>query len=114
MEHKNVKLAWRFQAAKTIVSSQKVRKGGQDQESIQSSTTPDPEYHNKTSQTRAKRSALSQQVATRQQWTDKTTWQKQKSYTKETPPWNGRLKYFLLEGLNEFHGANLTFSSDVD
>ena len=48
----------------------------------QSSTTPDPGYHmrkwqkhNKTSQTRAKRSALSQQVATRQQWTDKTTWQ---------------------------------------
>ena len=23
-------------------------------------------------------------------------------------------KYILLEGLNRFHGANLTFTSDVD
>ena len=36
MKHK---LAWSLQAAKTIVTSHKVRKGGQDQESIQSSTT---------------------------------------------------------------------------
>ena len=50
------------------------KKGGKDQESIQSSTTPDPGYqmvkyqpHNSTPQTRAKRSALSQQVTTRQQ-----------------------------------------------
>ena len=49
------------------------KKGGKDQESIQSSTTPDPEYHTgkwqkhyQTSQTRAKRQALSQQVTTRQ------------------------------------------------
>ena len=48
------------------------KKEGKDQESIQSSTTPDPGYqcHNKTSQTRAKRSALSQQVTTRYQQTD--------------------------------------------
>ena len=44
MKHKNVKLAWRAQAAKTIETSHKVRKGGQDQESIQSSATPDPGY----------------------------------------------------------------------
>ena len=50
------------------------KKGGKDQESIQSSTTPDPGYkmgmeqpHNLTPQTRSKRSALSQQVTTRQQ-----------------------------------------------
>ena len=46
----------------------KSKKDGKDQESIQLSTTPDPGYHmgkwqkhNLTSQTRAKRSALSQQ-----------------------------------------------------
>ena len=44
MMHKNVELAWRLQAAKTIVTSHKVRKGSQDQELIQSSTTPDPGY----------------------------------------------------------------------
>ena len=44
-EAQNVKLAWRLQAAKTIVTSHKVRKGGQDQESIQSSTIPDTGYH---------------------------------------------------------------------
>ena len=44
------------------------KKEGKDQELIQSRTTPDPGYivpmgsDNKTSQTRAKRSALSQQV----------------------------------------------------
>ena len=47
----------------------KCEKGGKDQESILSSTIPDPGYHmgkqqkhNKTSQTRDKRSALSKQV----------------------------------------------------
>ena len=44
-EAQNVKLAWRLQAAKTTVNSLKVRKGGKDQESIHSSTTPDPGYH---------------------------------------------------------------------
>ena len=40
----------------------KSKKDGQDQESLQSSTTPDQgvQLHNQTSQTRAKRSALSQ------------------------------------------------------
>ena len=33
--------------------------------------------------------------------------------TKEVPPWNGQLN-ILLEGLNLFHGANLTLNSDVD
>ena len=55
-----MKLAWRPQAAKTIVTSHKVRKGGQDQELIQSRYTPDPGYH-------MGKSALSQRVATRQQ-----------------------------------------------
>ena len=44
-EAQNVKLAWRLQAAKTIVTSHKVRKGEKDQEKIQSSTTPNPGYH---------------------------------------------------------------------
>ena len=59
-EAQNVKLPWRLQAAKAIVTSHKVQKGGQNQEFIQSSTTPDPGYH-------MGKSALSQPVATRQQ-----------------------------------------------
>ena len=43
--HKNVKLAWRLQSARTTVISHKVRKGDKDQESTQSSTTPDYGYH---------------------------------------------------------------------
>ena len=38
-------LAWRLLAAMTTVISLKVRKGGKDRESIQSSITPDPGYH---------------------------------------------------------------------
>ena len=57
---------------------------GKDQESIQSSTAPDPGYHMgkwqmKTQEnitlTRTKRSVLSKQVTTRLQWTDKKAWQ---------------------------------------
>ena len=44
-EAQNVKLVWIFEAAKTTVTSHRVRTGGNDQESIQSSTTPDPGYH---------------------------------------------------------------------
>ena len=57
-----------------LIRVDKVGRGGKDQESKQSSTTFDPGYHigkwqkhNLTSQTRAKRSALSQQVTTWQQ-----------------------------------------------
>ena len=55
----------------------KSKKEDKDQEAIQSSTTPDPGYKwesynvkKKTSQTRVKRSTLSQQVTTRHQQTD--------------------------------------------
>ena len=41
------------------------------------------------------------------------TEQKHKRSTKEVPPWNGQYN-ILLEGLNRFNGANLTFNSDVD
>ena len=41
------------------------------------------------------------------------TEKKHKRSTKEVPPWNGQLN-ILLEGLNRFHGANLTLNSDVD
>ena len=80
----------------------KSKKGGKDQKSTQLSTTPDPKYHmrkwqkyNLTSQTRAKKSALSQQVTTMQQWTDAKAWQAQdiknhKWSTQEVPPWNGQ------------------------
>ena len=41
------------------------------------------------------------------------TEQKHKRSTKEVPPWNGQLN-ILLEGYNQFNGANLTLTSDVD
>ena len=41
------------------------------------------------------------------------TEQKHKRSTKEVPPWNGQLN-ILLEGLNQFYGANLTHATDVD
>ena len=54
---------------------------------------------------RANRPALSKQVTTRLQWTDKTVWQtrninNKKGFTKEAQPWNGQ--NFLLEGLTSF------------
>ena len=36
-----------------------------------------------------------------------------KRSTNKVPPWNGQLN-ILLEGLNQFNGANLTLNSDVD
>ena len=98
---------------------------GKDQELIQSSTSPDPGYHmgkwqkhNRTSQTRAKRSALSQHVTTRQQWTHAKAWQTQDINNTNDPQKNYPLgtvsKNILLEGLDLFHGANLILSSDVD
>ena len=41
------------------------------------------------------------------------TEQKHKRSTKEVPPWNGQYN-ILLDGLNQFYGANLTLNSDVD
>ena len=41
------------------------------------------------------------------------TEQKHKRSTKEVRPWIGQLN-ILLEGLNRFHGANLTLNSDLD
>ena len=41
------------------------------------------------------------------------TEQKHKRSTKEEPPWKGQ-QNILLEGLNQFNGANLTIYSDVD
>ena len=57
---------------KILLHVYKSKEEDKDQESIQSSTTPDPGYQweSNTSQTRAKRSALSQQVTTSHQKTD--------------------------------------------
>ena len=41
------------------------------------------------------------------------TEQKHKRSTNEVPPWNGQYN-ILLEGLNQFNGANLTLNSGVD
>ena len=67
---------------------------------------------------RTNRSALSQQATTRQQWTDAKAWQTQDINNTNDPQKKYHLgtvsKNILLEGLNRFHGANLTLSLDVD
>ena len=69
-------------------------------------------------QTRAKRSALFQQVTTMQQWTDAKAWQARDINNTNDAQKKYRLgtvrKNILLEGLNRFHGGNLILSSDVD
>ena len=64
---------------------------GKDQESIQSSTTPDTghrmemtKHKENITYKRAKRSALTQQVTKRLQETDKTVWLRQPENTKNT------------------------------
>ena len=80
-------------------------------ESIQSSTTPDPEHHMESDKTqenitykRANRLALSQQVNTRLQWTDKKAWQTRNINNKNDPQriiaLERSVKIFLLGGLN--------------
>ena len=42
-----------------------------------------------------------------------TRQKKNKRSTKEVPPWDSQ-QNILLEGLNQFHGANLTLNLDVN
>ena len=64
---------------------------------------------------RAKKLALSQQVSTTPQWTDKTACKTQnKKDPQRSTGLERSVKIFLLEGLNKFHGTNLTLISDVD
>ena len=102
----------------------KKKNGGNDKETIQSSTTPDPGYHVGKIQKYNNITNKSQQVSpipaggTRQQWTDATAWehkiQKTQMIHKRSTALERSLKNILLEGLNWFHGVNLTISSDVD
>ena len=78
------------------------KKEGKDQDSLQSSTTSDPAHK------RAMRSALSQQVNTRLHETTKTN-----TSNRKDPKKKHRLGRKLLQGLNFFHGTNLTLSSVV-
>ena len=68
--------------------------------------------------TKAEMSALSQHVTTRQQWPDAEVCQTQDIDNTNDPQKKYRLgtvsKNVLLEGLNQFHVANLAFTSDVD
>ena len=61
--------------------------------------------HNKTSQTRKNRPALSQQVTMSQQWTDKKTWRTLNINKKYYPQNNNHIrtisKSILLEGFNQ-------------
>ena len=69
----------------------------------------------------AKRSALSQQVTTRQQWADAKAWQTQYRNNTNDPPKKYRLgtvskSIYWLEGLNQFHLNNfqIALSSDFE
>ena len=68
--------------------------------------------------TNSQESSLSQQVTKRQKWTDAKAWQTQDINSTNDPQKKYRFgtdsKNILLEGLNQFHSANLTLSSDVD
>ena len=66
---------------------------------------------------RAKWSALSQQVITRLQGTDKTVQQRLAQITKRIRERSTALEWLvkkILKGLNMFNGTNLTLNSDVD
>ena len=97
-----------------------------DQESIQSSTTPDPGYQWESDKLTVDTTNESKEVSPfpagdhkvhikrrAQRHRKHKTEQKHKRSTKEVPPWNGQSN-ILLEGLNRFNGANLTLNSDVD
>ena len=53
------------------------------------------------------------QINRRAQRHNKHKTEKRKRSTKEVLPWNGQLN-FILEGLNQFHDANLTLNSAVE
>ena len=108
------------------VKNYQSKKGCKDQESIQSSTTPDPGYQWESDKLTADTTNESQEVSPfpagdlkalinrrAQRHSKHKTEQKHEISTKEKPPWNGQ-KNILLEGLNRFNGANLTHNSDVD
>ena len=69
-------------------------------------------------QTRAKRSAFSQQMTTRQQQPNAKAWQTQDINNTNDPQkkYRGGMvsKYILPENLNQFHGANLALDAYVD
>ena len=101
------------------------KKGCEDQESIQSSTTPDPGYQWESDKLTVDTTNESQEVSPFQAGDHKAhinrraqrhskhkTEQKHKKST-EVPPWNGQ-KNILLEGLNRFNGAIFSLNSDVD
>ena len=92
-----------------VVCWNKSKKEDKDQESIQSSTTKS-QRQNSTSQTRAKRSALSRHLTTRHQQTDvHESITKQDRNNINDPKKKHRLgsvsKSILLEDLNRFNGA---------
>ena len=104
----------------------KSKKEGKDQESIQSSTTPDPGYQWESDNVtirRHKREPRGQPLPSRwPQGINKQmcmkAYQKQDRNNINDPQKKHRLgmvsKNILLKGLNWFHGTNLTLNSDVD
>ena len=86
-----------------ILKQYQIKKEGKDQESIQSSTTLDPEYQwerDNVTIRHHKREPRGQQVTTRHQQTDlheSITKQDRNNINdpqKEATPWNDQLKYF--------------------
>ena len=96
------------------------KKGGKDQESIQSSTIP----HGKMTKTQLNITNKSQEVSPFPAGDQKAAMKRRESMTdnQKTNTNDQQKKYrlgtvsknILLEGLNRFHGANLILCSDVD
>ena len=95
---------------------------GEDQASIQSSTTPDPGHrigkgqkHQKTQYTREPiGQPFPHQVATRLQGTGKTTLQRNLQKDPQKKHRLGTVSTKILEGLNIINATNLLLNSDVD
>ena len=98
----------------------KVRKATKIRNRYNQSPRPTQDITRKVTRTQLNitNNTISQQVTTRQQWTDAKAWKTQDKYNTNDPQKKYRLRTFskniLLEGFNRFHDANLTLSSDVD
>ena len=101
-----------------LLMSVQSKEEGNDQESIQSNTTPDLEHHmgkwqkhKKTSHTREPRGQPFPSTRLQGTWLIRNTNNKKDPYQKHCL---GTIWVILLGGFNMFDGTNLTLYSDVD
>ena len=107
-----------------IIYRIKSKKDGKDQETIQSTTTPDPEFTWESNKNTISLTNKSQEVSPCPAVDHKAAMNSRESMRntrhkiQNDPQKKDRLgsvsKTILLEVLNRFHGTNLTLSSDAD